>query len=517
MSARTLARLAAAGALIAGSVGVVASSQAGAAAPLAPVVDASAQASAGTFHPYSTLVLPDVIFGQMGLSHAEVDGAPRAGGVAGPFYAPAAGLLGLLGLPSVPPALLPYCQSYFPGEPASVSCGGPRQGNGGVTFAFGNGQTDSGGDFLDLSKLFSVASVRFGGAEGQGFSAGGGRTSAQVKPVDGRWTAGASLEMERLVIGDVLTVDAIASSATGALNGESGSGTASRRLVVTGAKVGGQPVDITADGVVVAGQPGMGAEQAKTFQESVDKALEQARLQVRLLPGGDTKVADDGTSVVADSGGVAVAYNAPEPVPPGSGFEMVFGRSQVRMSAYNPDAAAPTTELGSTAGEAGTYSSAGEGGTYSSDTSTNPSPGNSAEPVTPAEPTSSENSPVGNFSSSATGGGELSPGVSSTGGLSDPSAPTGTEASAATASGSAPPPGSDIAAESPPGTYDSSDAVGAAPPAPPESGVALPIARTALSDNDGLGVRHTFLAVGLLALVGPLLVVARRIRLVFGG
>ncbi|MEW6476949.1 MAG: hypothetical protein AB1679_32225 [Actinomycetota bacterium] len=508
MSARILARLAAAGALIAGSVGVAASSQAGAAAPLAPVVDASAQASAGTFHPYSTLVLPDVIFGQMGVSHAEVDGAPRAGGVAGPFYAPAAGLLGLLGLPSVPPALLPYCQSYFPGEPASASCGGPRQGNGGVTFAFGNGQTESGGDFLDLSKLFSVASVRFGGAEGQGFSAGGGRTSAQVKPVDGRWTAGASLEMQRLVIGDVLTIDAIASSATGALNGEPGSATASRRLVVTGAKVGGQPVDITADGVVVAGQPGMGAEQAKTFQESVDKALEQARLQVRLLPGGDAKVADDGTSVVADSGGVAVAYNAPEPVPPGSGFEMVFGRSRVRMSAYNPDAAAPTTDLGSTVGE---------GETYSSDTSTTPSPGNSAEPVTPAQPTSSENSPGGDFSSSATGGGEFSPGVSSTGVLSDTSAPPGTEASAVTASDSAPPPGSDTAAESPPGTYDSSDAVGAAPPAPPEPGVALPMARTALSDNDGLGVRHTFLAVGFLALVGPLLAVARRIRLVFGG
>jgi hypothetical protein len=485
MSAKALARIAVAALLTGSAVATSSPSGAEAGAPLATSVAATAESAIGTFHPYSTLVLPDVIFGQAGLSHAEIQSSPFAVGIAGPFYAPAAGLLGLIGLPSAPPGTLPYCASYFPGDPPSASCVGPRQDNGGMSFALSNGQTESKGDFTDLSKLFSVASVRFGGADGNGFTAGGGHSTAETKPQDGRWTAGASLEIEHLSIANVLTIDSIASSATGALNGQPGTGAASRRFTVTGAKVGDQPVEITSDGVVVAGKPG-GGEQGHMLQEQLSAQLKAANVDVRLIPGSPPDVSADGTADIADTGGVAVSFAAPAPAPAGNGFEVVFGRSFVRMSAYNPDLSAPALSLSDTAPAAGTSSSVG------------------------SEPSSSSSSSSGETLAFG-GGGSLTDQAQAAPSAAAEPFPGGSSGERPVAAGSDVVP----AGAAPPSGVDS---IGNPPVAPP-AGEALPVspASTSPQDTDDGGVRRAFVLIALVVLAGPLLILGRRIRPFFGG
>lgn len=308
---------------------------------LSEIYQMVAEASVAQVRPVASVALPDVVVADFGYAHAEAESTPLAIAIAGPAYVPAAGLLSFLGLPALPPNSLPFCQASYPGDDNDATCVGPDLDmGGGNTVSGGNGEARVRGEFDDPSQTRSYARTTMGGSRGFGYTFGSAQSTSFVEPVKGVWTATATMAMQDLDIGGIVTIASIKSFARGTANGEPGSATVERGLEVTGVRALGNPAVITAEGVTVLDQQ---TELAtRTAQNAVNSALSQAGISVTALPPENATAAKDGTAASANSGGVAVRAVAPT-LPPGNEVRTVFGRSFFSMSARSiPDESALT-------------------------------------------------------------------------------------------------------------------------------------------------------------------------------
>jgi hypothetical protein len=313
---------------------------AGAAPPAPPVFDVDVAASPVVVHAAVPSALPLAVDSGMARSSVAINSQPNAISQAAIVYLPLLEAApALFGLPPAPSQALPYCYSYFPGDPREAACGGPAQNAGPFDVAGGSGKTVSTGDNADPTTLHSQSSVTAAGLHGTAslpapVSMGSVASAASAGGDDnGRMAAGSSTSVSDLDVAGVLQIQSIRSEVTAAVGGVAGSAAHRESFTISGATVAGQPVTIDNDGVHVSGQT-LGGDLLAA-QKQVDQALAAAGVAVRTFAAAPPKVADDGTTAAVSSGGLVISL-----APSGqASVELRLGVSQVTMSAYRDSAA----------------------------------------------------------------------------------------------------------------------------------------------------------------------------------
>lgn len=294
----------------------------------------------------ATAALPLAVDLGAGLSRVQLNSQPNAIATAAPGYLPLADAAPVLfGLPPLPAST--SCASYFPGEPHEVSCGGPAQGAGGLSTAAASGHASSSGDPRDPTQLRAEASTRgtdlHSGPEVPAVVVIGEISSAaDAGANEGRMAAGASTDVSRISVADVLTIESVTSSVSGAVGGTPGTASQQASLTISGARVAGVPVTIDNGGVTVSDQhaPGLVATQ-----QQLNGALAAAGLQVRTVPGAEPVAAPDGTKVQVTSGGLQITFSDPQGA---TAFTMSIGESVLRMQGFPPPSPTPAPAAATT-------------------------------------------------------------------------------------------------------------------------------------------------------------------------
>lgn len=298
----------------------------------------------------ATAALPLAVDSGAGFSRVQLNSQPNAIATAAPGYLPLADAAPVLfGLPALPVSA--SCASYFPGQPHEVSCGGPAQGTGGLNTAAASGHASSSGEPSDPTQLRSEASTRGAdlrsGPEVPAAVVIGQASSAAAAGADGeRMAAGASTHVSDISIAEVLTIDSVTSSVSGAVGGRPGTASLETTLTITGAAVAGVPVTINDDGVMVSDQSAPGPLDAAT-QEQVNAALAAAGLRVRTVAGAEPVAAPDGTKVQAASGGLQISFSDPQGA---LALTISIGESVLRMQGFQPPSL-PSTPTTATVGD----------------------------------------------------------------------------------------------------------------------------------------------------------------------
>lgn len=214
-------------------------------------------------------------------------------------------------------AALAWCYSYFPtapGSPGEARCGGGTALPAGLPVEAGSGHTVTTGDENDPTTLQSRASARASGIGGDAsglpapLSIGGAASSAESKGEDDRMTAAGSTAVTDIDIAGVVAIRSVHSFVTGAISGEAGGAAVERDLVVEGASVAGQPVEIDETGVHAVGQPALPLVGADA-QTAVNEALSSAGLRMTVTPAPEPTISDDGTEVRASSGSLRIEFD----------------------------------------------------------------------------------------------------------------------------------------------------------------------------------------------------------------
>lgn len=212
---------------------------------------------------------------------------------------------------------LAFCYSYFPtgpGSPAEASCGGGGVLPADVGVEAGSGHTATTGDASDPTTLQSRSS-----AKGVGVSAaanglpvpltvGNVASAADSRAVDDRMAGAGSTELNDIDIAGVLTIRSLRSSVSGALSGDPGEAAVERDFAVSGAAVGGQPVEIDENGVHAVGQP-VAPMVGGSEQEQINEALAAAGVRVAVVPATEPEIRDDGTRLQASSDALRIEFN----------------------------------------------------------------------------------------------------------------------------------------------------------------------------------------------------------------
>lgn len=399
----------------AGSVAAALPSTAASAPPsdaggLAPVYQLKAESSIMQVRPILGIVLPDAVVADFGYAHSEAQSTPLALSIAGPAYVPAVGLLAFLGLPSLPDNILPFCTAKSPGPPLDVSCVGPgAQLGGGNVLKAGNGEAHARNSTTDPSLTTTDAVTSFAGGAAFGFTFGGGEAKSSIKPVEGIWTAEASVALSDINIADLVTIDSIKSFARGKANGGPGTASVERAVEVSGVRVLGMDAVITTEGVKIKDQriPFL-TDQVNAL---IGNALKQAGINLTLLPPKTSVASKDGKKASVSSGGVALQLIIPG-LPVGNEIRTVLGRSLISMSTQTVPDELPggvpvdPPATGSGSGSASGSGSGSTGGLIPEGGSGSDSPGSSAgEGLPPALAPPDAGPSTGTGTGAAPGGG----------------------------------------------------------------------------------------------------------------
>jgi hypothetical protein len=193
-------------------------------------------------------------------------------------------------LPDPPPG---EANAFYPTDPPESTFAGP------VTTAAEGAQVVDG---YFHAKATETPTGRAEGAitrlgQKDAFTVEAATVVSHTEPVEGG-VAAESVSVLKQVAAGPLLIQTLVSRAKAFVPAAGGEPTGIASTVVTGATVNGQPVQITADGVVV------GENANPLGQEEVNKAFADAGFeQVRLLPS-TAKSSDEGQAVLADAGAI---------------------------------------------------------------------------------------------------------------------------------------------------------------------------------------------------------------------
>lgn len=365
--------------LLAASAGI---GLAGASSPAPPVFDVEVDAAPVVVSMSVPAAVPLGVDAGVARSSVAINSQPNAVSQAAVVYLPLLEAApALFGLPSPPGQALPYCYSYFPGDPREAACGGPSQNAGVFDVAGGSGQTKTAGDVADPTTLRSESSVNAAQVSGTAsipapVMIGSVSSAARAGADDnGRMAAGASTAVTDLDVAGILHISSLRTEVTGALGGLPGSSAHQESTTFSGVTVAGQPATIDNDGVHAAGQTLGG--QVIGAQQQIDDALSSAGISVRSIPAAAPNVTSDGTGAELSSGGIIVSLTEQGQ----AGVQIRLGVSHVTMSAHRADATV------------GADGGAAFGGGDSPVASASPAAGSGSAPAVSA-PTSDVSSPA---------------------------------------------------------------------------------------------------------------------------
>ena len=182
------------------------------------------------------------------------------------------------------------------------------------------------GELLDVSGLVQV-------------EASTSQVELAVDPGKGTASASARTAVGKVVVADVLVLNDVVATASIDAKGDTHTPVAS--LVVGGATVAGQAVEIGNDGVTAAGTPVLPGQTVEDLNDQVNAALEAAGVSVSLI-GASTSATARGAT--ADTGGLTVRLATPD-LPGGvaaNRLELVLGGVALTVA---DEAAVPEVEL----------------------------------------------------------------------------------------------------------------------------------------------------------------------------
>lgn len=246
------------------------------------------------------------------------------------------------------------CQADFPAEPLEVACGGPTQALLGFEGSGVSGRATAGGDAEDPSSLRARADAAAldlqpsaANTLGGMFSFGAAKSTSWSHVEEGRIVGGATAHVADIAIGpaDLIRIEGITSSVTGALDGTPGAVAFSRDVCTLGrVTVAGLPAVIDADGIslqeselpvplglaltilnrVLAGS----GIVAKLTGDRIDLGV----LQVRLGNGDPVEVREDGGYLQSRTDCLEIDYTVPVS---GTRVTAFVGEVSLEMSALD--------------------------------------------------------------------------------------------------------------------------------------------------------------------------------------
>ena len=273
----------------------------------------------------------------IGATAAEINSQPRAQGYAATWGVPLAANLRGVGIP------IDYygqCYANYPGE-ASVECGVPvkeltppkapenAQGGGG---AFG-AHAEASGEDTDPEKARGKGFTEAGGMFVEGaLRIGYNRSQSETFIEDGIVHAVTHSVAQDVTVAEVLKIGSVEAIAEATHAGDAGAATGAARTEMQNVTIGGVPVTIGPDGLMVQGQP-LGQAPTPAAKPVLDAMAAQG-MTIEPLPA-PTVSRDAATGLVeARTSGFRVQLLSPN----GDGkFEMVFGRAIVRAGAVRAE------------------------------------------------------------------------------------------------------------------------------------------------------------------------------------
>lgn len=167
----------------------------------------------------------------------------------------------------------------------------------------------------------------------------GGRAEAAATgdPVSGTLVASSTSTAETVTIAGVLTIRDVTGRAVVRL--EDGELTAEAATTYGGISVAGTPVELTTDGLEVAGETVLPGQEAASLEDQVNAVLEAAGVQVTPISPVERV---EGGAATADSGGVRVRVTTPSSAAvPANVVEVVVGQAVATLAAEDPMPAPP--------------------------------------------------------------------------------------------------------------------------------------------------------------------------------
>ncbi len=273
----------------------------------------------------------------IGATHAEINSQPRAQGYAATWGVPLAQNLRGVGIP------IDYagqCYANYPGEP-SVDCGmpakeltvpkAPESGPGGGG-AFG-AHAEASGDEVDPEQTRAFGTTEAGGLFAEGaFRIGYNHSTSETQIEGGAVHSLTRSVAQGISVGEALKIGSVEAFAEAVHAGDDASATGVARTEMQNVTIGGVPVTIGPEGIVVQGQPLGQAPEA--VSKPILDAMAAEGMTIEPLPA-PTVNHDTATGLVeARSAGFRVQLLSPN----GDGkFEMIFGRALARAGAVRAE------------------------------------------------------------------------------------------------------------------------------------------------------------------------------------
>lgn len=176
-----------------------------------------------------------------------------------------------------------------------------------------------------------------------------GATSSVELKSDGpnaRLSASARANVGKITIAGVLELDGV--TATASLSADGTKHVPKANFVLGGAKVAGQPIGITSEGVEILGAAALSAQTLRDATATVNGVLSAAGITIRTV--GKTESATK-ESALADSGGLSISIITPA-LPggiPGNSLDLIVGGVSLTEAASQPQATTPTEPVQSPA------------------------------------------------------------------------------------------------------------------------------------------------------------------------
>lgn len=315
-----------------------------AANPGLSVFEAFAASRTVTMAPRAAALLSLVVEQYVGATQAVVDSAPRAQGYAATYGIPVASDFRGAGIPV---SYGGQCYANYPGE-AQVDCGVPVPGvvaprppqggplDGGVFFA----QAKAAGDPVDPEKLTASGATESGGLRlndvvDVGFSRSRSHTFINDQGVHAV-TASVAKDIQ---VGTALHIASISAIAEAFHGGDLNAATGKASTDVEGVTIGGVPVAIGPEGVMVQGTK---LAEAKTPDaEAVRAAMAGQGLTIEPLTAPVVTKDQSSGYVNATASGFAVLLRRPT----GDRFDITFGYATARATATRATPAQSDSDL----------------------------------------------------------------------------------------------------------------------------------------------------------------------------
>jgi hypothetical protein len=289
-----------------------------------------------TMQPRAAAVLSLVVEQYVGATHALLDSGPRAQGYAATYGIPVANDLRGAGIP------LSYggqCYANYPGE-AHVDCGVPVPGvvaprppeggpvDGGVFFA----RATANGDPVDPEKVVASGVTESGGIRLSDIvDIGSSRSRSRTFIDDKGVHAVTASTADNVQVGQALHIDSILAVAEAVHDGDLATSSGKAATDVEGVTIGGVPVVIGADGVMVQGAR---LAEAKTPDaEAVRTAMASEGLSIEPVTGSVVTKDESSGYINATTSGFRVLLRRPS----GDRFDLTFGEAMARATAVRSE------------------------------------------------------------------------------------------------------------------------------------------------------------------------------------